>query len=81
MKLLMASAALLLFSSSVAMAQVQSDKPAATQPPGVTLVTGNENKHAREADARHCLEQKSNLEIMRCAEKYRYQGGARASGT
>lgn len=81
MKLFIAGAALGLFSSGVAMVQAQSDKPAATQPPGVTLVTGNEDKHAREADARHCLAQKSSLEIMRCAEKYRYRGGARANGT
>ena len=81
MKLLVASATVVLLYSGVAMAQTQGDKLATAQPPEVTLVTGNENKHAREADARHCLALKNNLEIMRCAEKYRYRGGAKASGT
>ena len=72
MKLLLACATVALLYSGVGMAQMQGDKPAAAQPPEVTLVTGNESKHAREADARHCLDLKDNLAIIRCAEKYRY---------
>jgi len=72
MKLLIASATVALLYSSAGIAQMQSDNPATAQPPAVTLVTGNESKHAREADARHCLDLKDNLAIIRCAEKYRY---------
>ena len=62
----------LLFYSGVAMAQAQGDKPDAAQPAEVKLVTGNESRHARDADARYCLDLKSDVQIIRCAEKYRY---------
>ena len=71
MKFLVAGAAVVLLYSGVAMAQVQGDKPDAAQPPEVKLVTGNESKHARDRDARHCLDLKNDLQIIRCAEKYR----------
>jgi hypothetical protein len=72
MKLLLACATVALLYSGASTAQMQGDKPATAQPPEVALVTGNETKHAREADARHCLDLKDNLAIIRCAEKYRY---------
>ena len=81
MKLLIAGVTAALLYSGVGMAQVQGDKPDPSQPPEMTLVTGNESKHAREADARHCLEQKDNLAIIRCAEKYRYVPVAKKGGT
>ena len=71
MKFLATSAAIILLYAGVAMAQVQDARPDATQPPEVKLVTGNESKHARHADARHCLALKNDLQIIRCAEKYR----------
>ena len=73
MKFLAAGAAVVLLNSGIAMAQAQapSDKPAANPPPEVKLVTGNESKHGRHADARHCLDLKNDLQIIRCAEKYR----------
>jgi len=48
---------------------------AQTPPPSTesTTPTGNEAKHARSADARHCLDLKTNLQVIRCAEKYRWQ--------
>lgn len=44
-----------------------------TPTPSAELMTptGNEAKHARSADARHCLDLKTNDQIIRCAEKYR----------
>jgi uncharacterized protein YdeI (BOF family) len=74
MKRLIASATAVLLCSSAAIAQTQGDKPADAQPPGVTISTGNEGKHARESDARHCLDLKDNNAIIRCAERYRYRG-------
>lgn len=71
MKFLATSAALLLFYSGVAMAQTQSGNADAMQPSEVKIVTGNESKHARNADARHCLALKNDFQIIRCAEKYR----------
>ena len=38
-----------------------------------TTPTGNEAKHARSADARHCLDLKTNVQIIRCAEQYRWR--------
>ena len=70
MKLVAAGAVAILFYSNLAIAQIQEDKPASAQPAETTLVTGNESKHAREADARHCLDLKDNVAIIRCAEKY-----------
>ena len=73
MKFLAASATVVLLYSGVAMAQVQGDRLDVTQPPEIKLVTGNESKHARNADARHCLALKNDLQIIRCAEKYRWR--------
>jgi hypothetical protein len=77
MKLLVASAAVALFYSGIGMAQMPGDKPAAAESPGATIVTGNERKHAREADARHCLSQPNDRAIIRCAERYRYRAASR----
>jgi hypothetical protein len=77
MKLLITLATTVSLVSGAAIAQSTGDKPAETQPPAVTLATGNEGKHAREADARHCLEQKDIYAIIRCAERYRYRGTAK----
>lgn len=77
MKLLVASAAVALLYSGIGMAQMPGDRPTAAETPGVTIVTGNERKHAREADARHCLEQKDDRAIIRCAERYRYRAATR----
>ena len=57
--------------SSIGMAQLQGDKPLPEQSGEMTIVTGNESRHAHEADARHCLELKYNAAIARCAESYR----------
>jgi hypothetical protein len=70
MKHIAASAVVILLCSNLAIAQILEDKPASAQPAEITLVTGNESKHAREADARHCLDRKDNAAIIRCAEKY-----------
>jgi hypothetical protein len=78
MKLLIASATAVLIYSAAAVAQLPGDKSAETQPPAVTLNTGNESKHAREAEARHCLDLKDSNAIIRCAERYR--GQAKAGG-
>jgi hypothetical protein len=80
MKLVIASATTALLYAGLGMAQMQGEKPVATDTPGMTIVTGNESKHAREADARHCLVVKNDLEIIRCAEKYRYSPVAKKSG-
>jgi len=80
MKLIAASTAGILLCSNLAIAQIQEDKPASAQPAEVTLVTGNESKHAREADARHCLDHKDNAVIIRCAEKYLRIPAARKQG-
>jgi hypothetical protein len=74
MKFLATGATVVLLISGAAMAQAPGDKPAANQAPGVTLVTGNESRHARDADARHCLALKTDVELYRCAEKYLYRG-------
>jgi hypothetical protein len=81
MKLLVASTAVVVFYSGIGMAQMPGDKPAAAEPPRATIVTGNEYKHVREADARHCLAQTNDRAIIRCAEKYRYARGYRTRGT
>ncbi len=81
MKLLAAFTTVVLLYSGTGLAQTQADKPAEAEPPAVTLVTGNESKHARDADARQRLDLKNNLDIIRCAEKYRYVPGSRTGGT
>lgn len=72
-RLIVGTAALLVYSGVVA-AQTSADKPANAQSSDVRIVTGNEQKHAREADARHCLDLKDERAIIRCAERYRYRG-------
>ena len=79
MKPLIAGTILALLYPAIGMAQTPGDKPATAQAPAVTLATGNDAKRANDADARHCLVMKNNLEIIRCAEKYRYRGGAKAA--
>ena len=81
MKFLIVGMTAALLYSGVGMAQMQGDKPATAERPEMALVTGNESRHAREADARHCLVMKNNLEIIRCAEKYRRVPVAKLSGT
>jgi hypothetical protein len=84
MKIPGTSALFILLCSGLAMAQTPYDRPESTQVtpgtqlPELKLVTGNESRHARDADARHCLALKNDLQIIRCAEKYRYVG-ARSS--
>lgn len=73
MKRYLVSAAALLLYSSVVVAQTPADKPAGGPAPAPQLVTGNEHKHAREADVRHCLNLNDDRAIMRCAEPYRYR--------
>lgn len=80
MKRLITSAAAVLIFSGAALAQTQADKPAGSQPASVTLNTGNESKHARETDARHCLDLKDSNAIIRCAERYRYRAPAPVIG-
>lgn len=75
MKYLTASMVAALLYAGTAVAQTQGANPPDAQPPGVTLVTGNEARHSREADARHCLDLKDNNAIIRCAERYRYRYG------
>lgn len=75
MKRLIVSATVVLFYAGTAMAQAPADKPADAEGTQVRIVTGNEQKHAREADARHCLDLKDERVIIRCAERYRYRGG------
>lgn len=73
MKRLFASAIAALLCSSSAAAQTPTDKPAEAQGTEVRVVIGNEHKHAREADARHCLDLKDERAIIRCAERYRHR--------
>ena len=92
MKLLIVSAILVSLYAGAGMAQqtqypgtgmaqqTLSDPPPAAEPPVLILVTGNEARHARDADARHCLAMKDNLAVIRCAERYRYIRVARAGG-
>lgn len=65
------SATFILLCSSAAMAQAPDDKADAMKSADGKIVTGNEGKHARHADARHCLALKTDVQIIRCAEKYR----------
>jgi hypothetical protein len=70
MKFLVSLVTISLLCSGVAIAQTQSDKPAPSAS-DMKIVAGNQTKHRRHADARHCLDFKTNLKIIRCAEKYR----------
>lgn len=55
MKIHVTGAVVALFYSGVGLAQMPGDKPAAGDSAAVTVAAANERKHAREADARHCL--------------------------
>ncbi|MBM3343672.1 MAG: hypothetical protein FJY56_16425 [Betaproteobacteria bacterium] len=82
MKSLVAGCAIVLLLSGSAFAQMQEEKPrvADTAPRdiAIAIAIANPAKHAREADARHCLSLNSDRAVMRCAEPYRYRyGGAR----
>lgn len=59
-----------------AYAQTQDSNPRPADA-GAPAVVGNEAKHAREADARHCLSLNNERAIIRCAEPYRYRGATR----
>lgn len=72
MKIHVTGAMVALFYSGVGLAQMPGDKPAAGDSAAVTVAAANERRHAREADARHCLVQKDDRAIIRCADKYRY---------
>lgn len=78
MKRMMAIAAGVLVFSSTGMAQILENAPIPPQSNVTTTATSNQSRHAREADARHCLELKENLAIIRCAEKYRRVAAVRA---
>lgn len=79
MKFLATSMTVVLCYSGIAMAQmqepvqVQIERQDTPQQPELRLVTGNESRHARDADARHCLAMTTDVQIIRCAEKYRYR--------
>jgi hypothetical protein len=54
---------------AVGVVYAQSD----TSAPDNKIVSGNEARHARHSDARHCLDLKSDAQIIRCAERYRWR--------
>ena len=67
------TAAALLLASGAVYGQAQSDKPAAAPPAEaakeVTIVQGPGQASVKE-DARHCLEQSTNTDVIKCAEPY-----------
>lgn len=81
MKRIVIAAALMALCSAAAFSQMQGDKPAAAPAGGmkdeakpaakkeITLVQGPGQSSVRE-DARHCLEQSTNTDIIKCAEPY-----------
>ena len=81
MKRIVVAAALAALSSTTVLSQVQGDKPAAGPAPAmkeeakpgpqkdITLVQGPGQSAVTE-DARHCLQQSTNTEIIKCAEPY-----------
>jgi hypothetical protein len=81
MKRIVIAAAFAVIASGTAFSQTQGDKPAATPAGGmkeeakpaakkeITLVQGPGQSAVKE-DARHCLEQSTNTEIIKCAEPY-----------
>jgi hypothetical protein len=68
-------AALAVLSSATVLSQTQGEKPGAAGPTlqqAETKPAATKVKRSRaSADARHCLQLATNLEIIRCAEKYR----------
>ena len=81
MKRIVIAAALMALCSGAAFSQTQGEKPAAAPAGGmkeeakpapkkdITLVQGPGQSSVKE-DARHCLEQSTNSDIIRCAEPY-----------
>ena len=81
MKRIVIAAAFAVLTYGTAFGQTQGDKPAAAPAGGmkdepkpapkkeITLVQGPGQSSVRE-DARHCLEQSTNTEIIKCAEPY-----------
>lgn len=67
MKILLAGTVAVLLFSGAAMAQAPGDRTAVAETPEVNL-----KKHARDRDARHCLDQKTEQAIIRCANRYLY---------
>ena len=81
MKRIVIAAAMMALYSAVAFSQAPGDRPAAAPAGGmkeeakpapqqdITLVQGPGQSAVKE-DARHCLEQSTNTEIIKCAEPY-----------
>ena len=81
MKWIVIAAALMALCSGPAFSQTPGDKPAAAPATGmkeeakpapqkdITLVQGPGQSAVKE-DARHCLEQSTNTDIIKCAEPY-----------
>ena len=81
MKRIVIAAALAMLASGTAFSQTQGDKPAAAPASGIkeeakpapqteiTIVQGPGQSSVKE-DARHCLEQSTNTDIIKCAEPY-----------
>jgi hypothetical protein len=75
------AAAMVMLISGAAIAQTQGDKPASAPAGGmkeemkpapqkdITIVQGPGQSSVKE-DARHCLEQSTNTDIIKCAEPY-----------
>ena len=59
-----------------AIAQAQKDAPVAAAPPSAPAATRTaaraKSRSWTRADARVCLEFPTNLQVIKCAEKYRY---------
>jgi len=77
MKRIVIAAAIALLSSGAAFGQAQGEKPAASPAAeakpapqkGINLVQGPGQSAVKE-DARHCLEQPTNTDIIKCAAPY-----------
>lgn len=81
MKQIVIAAAFAVLASGTAFSQTQGEKPAASPAPAmkeeakptpkkdITLVQGPGQSSVKE-DARHCLEQSTNTDIIKCAEPY-----------
>ena len=81
MKRIVIATAFAVLASGTAFSQMQGDKPAAAPAGGmkeeakpmpkkdITLVQGPGQSAVKE-DARHCLEQSTNTDIIKCAEPY-----------
>ena len=69
----------------------QGDKPAAVKPEAaavqpdakpaaVKVDSGRPSRSRLDEDARNCLELATNMDIHKCAEKYRYRAGKERAG-